>query len=167
MGCLALRDLVIFDLDETLVHATLTGLSRAADFKCGPYFVYFRPHLTEMLTSVAERYDIAVWSSSSRLYVDQVVAQIFTPNFELKFAWCVDQCVQRVDLHSGGYVYIKDLRKAQKFGYPVDRVTMVDDSAEKVARQPRNHLRVSPFEGDACDEELLVLTSRLLDRRRS
>lgn len=61
-------------------------------------------------------------------------------------------------------MYIKDLRKAQKFGYAVDRMTMVDDSAEKVARQPRNHLMISPFEGDANDKELLGLANRLQDR---
>jgi carboxy-terminal domain RNA polymerase II polypeptide A small phosphatase len=53
----------------------------------------------------------------------------------------------------------------QRFGYPVERITIVDDSAEKVARQPRNHLKVSPFEGDANDVELLTLATRLLNRR--
>jgi RNA polymerase II subunit A small phosphatase-like protein len=166
-GWLALRNLVIFDLDETLVHATEVALMRAADFKCASYFVYMRPHLSEMLTTVSALYDIAVWSSSSRQYVDQVVAQIFTPGVHLKFAWCIDQCVQRVDPHSGGYAYIKDLRKAQKFGYAVNRITMVDDSSEKVARQPRSHLMISPFEGDANDQELLGLANQLQDRYRS
>jgi carboxy-terminal domain RNA polymerase II polypeptide A small phosphatase len=160
-----LRELVIFDLDETLVHATESALSRPSDFRCAAYFVYVRPHLSEMLASVANTFDLAVWSSSSRSYVNQVVAQVIPSSLSLKFAWSIDQCVQRVDPPSGGYVYIKDLRKVQRFGYPVERITIVDDSAEKVARQPRNHLKVSPFEGDANDVELLTLATRLLNRR--
>lgn len=158
-----MRNLVIFDLDETLVHATEVALPRGADFKCASYFVYVRPHLSEMLSIVGARYDIAAWSSSSRSYVDQVVAQIFSPGLNLKFAWCIDQCVQRVDLHNGGYVYIKDLRKVQKFGYALDRVIMVDDSAEKVARQPQNHLMIAPFKGEDTDKELLGLANQLMD----
>ena len=161
----ALRDLLIFDLDETLVHARAMELPHAAAFRCTSYFVYVRPHFIEMLDQVAGLYDIAVWSSSSRSYVDQVVSQIFPSHLRLRFAWCVDQCIQRADPHSGGYVYIKDLRKAQKFGYAVDRMIMVDDSTEKVARQPRNHLLVSPFEGDADDQELLSLGRQLLARQ--
>jgi RNA polymerase II subunit A small phosphatase-like protein len=156
-----MRDLVIFDLDETLVHATTTPLPRAADFQCAEYFVYIRPHLDAMLADVAATHDMAVWSSSSRSYVDQVAARLFGSRFALQFAWCADQCVQRVDPHSGGYVYIKDLRKAQKWGYAVDQMTMVDDSAEKVARQPRRHLPITPFTGQASDTELLALAKRL------
>lgn len=164
-GKLVLRDLLIFDLDETLVHARNTELPWPCAFKCGYYFVYVRPHLSEMLAHVTGVYDIAVWSSSSRSYVDQVVSQIFSSDLPLKFAWCVDQCVQRADPFSGGYVYIKDLRKARKFGYDVERMVMVDDSAEKVARQPGSHLLVSPFTGDANDQELLSLVRQLLARQ--
>ncbi len=113
-----MRNLVIFDLDETLVHATETELGRPSDFKCASYFVYVRPFLVELLEAVSPVYDMAVWSSSSQAYVDQVVARLIAPRFPLKFAWAVERCVQRADAHSGGYVYIKDLRKVQKHGYP-------------------------------------------------
>ena len=78
-------NLLIFDLDETLVHATTQQLGRAADFEFAPYFVYKRPFLFELLNAAKPLYDFAVWSSSSREYVDAVVAEIFT-GFDVRFS---------------------------------------------------------------------------------
>lgn len=155
---------LIFDLDETLVHASPVQLAQAADFICGPYFVYQRPYLQALLTATQPLYDFAVWSSSSRGYVDAVVAQVFGSEFGLKFAWAVERCVQRVNLQSNGYVYIKDLRKVQGQGYAVEDITMLDDSPEKIARQPRNHFRVKPYLGQLDDRELLLVAQELKRR---
>lgn len=158
------RNLLIFDLDETLVHATPFVLARAADFECSPLFIYTRPHVKQLLAAVAPFYDLAVWSSSSRAYVDLVVAQVFGAQFEVKFSWSVERCIQRVDTRSNGYVYIKDLRKVHSQGYDLSQITMLDDSPEKIARQPRNHLRVTPYLGQDEDQELKRICEILLMR---
>lgn len=158
-------NLLIFDLDETLVHATTEQLARPADFEYAPYFVYKRPFLLELLVAVKPLYDFAVWSSSSREYVDAVVAEIFA-GFDVKFSWAVDRCIQRVDAQSNGYVYIKDLRRVQSHGYPVERITILDDSPEKIARQPSNHLRVKPYYGLEGDQELLAIAEELVLRSK-
>lgn len=158
-----INDLLIFDLDETLVHATTEPLGRAADFEYAPYFVYKRPFLLELLNAAKPLYDFAVWSSSSREYVNAVVAEIFA-GFDVKFSWAVERCIQRVDAQSNGYVYIKDLRRVQSHGYPVERITILDDSPEKIARQPRNHLRVKPYYGLEGDRELLAIAEELAVR---
>lgn len=90
--------LLIFDLDETLVHATSEQLAPAADFEYAPYFIYKRPFLFELLIGAKPLYDFAVWSSSSREYVNAVVAEIFA-GFDVKFSWSVERCIQRV-MHS-------------------------------------------------------------------
>ena len=113
-------NLLIFDLDETLVHAATEQLARPADFEYAPYFVYKRPFLLDLLVAAKPLYDFAVWSSSSREYVDAVVAEIFA-GFDVKSSWAVERCIQRVDAQSNGYVYIKDLRRVQSHGYPVER----------------------------------------------
>lgn len=159
------NNLLIFDLDETLVHATTEQLARVADFEYAPYFVYKRPFLLELLIAAKPLYDFAVWSSSSREYVDAVVAEIFA-GFDVKFSWAVERCIQRVDTHSNGYVYIKDLRRVQSHGYPVECITILDDSPEKIARQPRNHLRVKPYHGLADDRELLTVAEELVIRSK-
>jgi RNA polymerase II subunit A small phosphatase-like protein len=158
------RKLVIFDLDETLVHARSSLLPHAPSFAHPPYFVYQRPFICELLTALRPHYDFAVWSSASRDYVDAVVEKIFATEFELKFAWAVERCVQRVHTQSNGYVYIKDLRKVQGQGYPVERIVIVDDSPEKIARQPKNHLPIRPFLGQEDDRELLTIAEKLIRR---
>jgi len=158
------RQLLIFDLDETLVHATPTALPQAVDCVYAPYFIYRRPGLAACLASLAPWYDFAVWSSASRGYVDAVVDHLFGGQFELKFAWAVERCVQRVDIRSNSYVYVKDLRKAQGQGYAVEDMTMLDDSPEKLVRQPRNHVAVRPWLGMPNDTELLHATAALIAR---
>ena len=160
------RKLLIFDLDETLVHASTEKLSRSADFEFSPYFVYKRPHLHELLSATRPHYDFAVWSSSTRKYVDTVVAAVFGTAFEVKFSWAVDRCIQRVDSKSNSYVYIKDLRRVQGQGYLLEQIIMLDDSPEKIARQPRNHLRIKPFFGSGSDTELLAIAEDLVERAR-
>jgi RNA polymerase II subunit A small phosphatase-like protein len=155
------RRLVIFDLDETLVHATDTRLPFEPDFEVPPFFVYQRPYVHELLSFAAQRFDLAVWSSSSAEYVAAVTAKLFGATYPLKFAWAVERCVQREDPRTNGYVYIKDLRKVQSQGYAVERITIVDDSHDKVKRQPRNHLHVKPFTGERTDAELLAIKSGL------
>lgn len=154
------RQLIVFDLDETLVHASMTDLGQPMAFAFPPYFVYQRPFLAEMLEELAPHYDLAVWSSSSREYVDAVVAQVFGTRYPVKFAWSVERCVQRVDIKSNSYVYIKDLRKIQGQGYTLDQITIVDDSPEKIARQPRNHILITPYLGNQKDRALLDIVGK-------
>lgn len=58
-----MRKLLVFDLDETLVHASKLELGRPADILYPPYFVYQRPFLNELLTNLSPSYNFAVWSS--------------------------------------------------------------------------------------------------------
>ena len=154
------RRLLIFDLDETLVHASECELAHPCDFEVGPYLVYQRPFARELIDFAAARFDLAVWSSSSAAYVAAIVERLFA-GVPLRFAWSVERCVQRADARSNSYVYIKDLRKAQKFGYTLERITIIDDSPEKIARQPRCHLVVAPFFGAPDDVALLALRQAL------
>jgi len=158
------RKLLIFDLDETLIHATQRPLARGADFEITPYHIYKRPFAEDLLAMAARHDDFAVWSSASKPYVEQVAANLFGNRFALKFIWSGERCVQRVDVQSNGYVYIKDLRKVQGQGYTLDQIIILDDSPEKISRQPRNHLRVTPYFGHETDQELIRIRSVLMER---
>lgn len=153
--------LVIFDLDETLVHASKERLAIVHDFEVPPYFVYVRPNAGELLRYAAENFDIAVWSSSSQAYVEEVTRHLFGDRYPTTFAWAENRCIQKVDPRTNGYVYIKDLRKVQKHGYTVNEIVMIDDSPEKIQRQPGCHLDVPPFLGDVNDQELLCVLEKL------
>lgn len=155
------KRLIVFDLDETLVHAREDALAIDAFAKIGEYWIYLRPHACRLLSFAANHFDVGFWSSSSPAYVEQVLAMILPTDLAPKFAWAADRCVQRPDVSSGGYIYIKDLRRLQRFGYLVDEIIIVDDSPEKIARQPRSHLWVPPFLGDSSDAELLTVERTL------
>jgi len=153
--------LIVFDLDETLVHATAVPLSSPEAFQAEPYFVYVRPFASELIKFCASRFEVAVWSSSSERYVEMVTEKLFGTSYPVAFSWAVSKCVQKVDPKSNGYVYIKDLRKALKHGYAADEIIMIDDSPEKLQRQPTRHLCLSAFTGDPLDRELLDVIERL------
>lgn len=153
--------LVVFDLDETLVHATRERLTYVHDFAVPPYHVYIRPFAAELISFTAKHFDIAVWSSSSQEYVEAVTESLFGAQYPTKFSWAVQRCVQKVDPRTNGYVYIKDLRKVQKHGYSVEEIVMLDDSPEKLQRQPRRHIHVAPFTGNKDDRELLSVIEKL------
>jgi RNA polymerase II subunit A small phosphatase-like protein len=153
--------LAVFDLDETLVHATKVQLPYPHSFKVGQYFVYVRPFARELISASASWFDIAVWSSSSEQYVEAVTAELFGTPHPVKFSWSVSKCVQKIDHRSNGYVYVKDLRKVIKYGYAVDEIIMIDDSPEKLQRQPTRHLCLPAFTGDPSDRELLIVIERL------
>jgi RNA polymerase II subunit A small phosphatase-like protein len=153
--------LIVFDLDETLVHATEVPLPHAHSFQVGPYFVYVRPFTSELIKFSASHFDVAVWSSSSERYVEAVTTELFGTTFPVVFSWAVSKCVQKVDPRSNGYVYIKDLRKALKHGYSTGEIIMIDDSFEKLQRQPARHLGLPAFTGDPLDNELLDVIKRL------
>lgn len=153
--------LIVFDLDETLVHATEVPLAYAPAFQVGPYFVYVRPFASELIKFCASHFELAVWSSSSALYVEIVTAELFGTTFPVAFSWGVSKCVQKADPKSNGYVYVKDLRKAMKYGYAADEIIMIDDSPEKLQRQPTRHLCLSAFTGDPLDRDLINVIERV------
>jgi TFIIF-interacting CTD phosphatase-like protein len=147
------RPLLILDLDETLVHADEALLARRADFVAGPYLGYVRPFFWEFLASVRPHWALAVWTSSSAAYAAAVVDHLF-PDVELEFAWSCTRCTRRFDYDLGEEVWIKDLRKAARRGFPLERILIIDDSPEKLRRQYGNLLRVRPWHGDPRDTEL-------------
>lgn len=153
--------LIVFDLDETLVHATEVPLPSLEAFRVGKYFVYVRPFASELIRFCASRFEIAVWSSSSERYVEAVTEKLFGTSFPVTFSRAVSKCVQKVDPKSNGYVYVKDLRKALKHGYATDEIIMIDDSPEKLQRQPTRHLCLTAFTGDPSDTELLGVIERV------
>jgi RNA polymerase II subunit A small phosphatase-like protein len=51
-------------------------------------------------------------------------------------------------------VYLKDLKKVARLGYPLERVLVVDDTPDKLARHYGNAIYLSAYEGSIEDTEL-------------
>jgi TFIIF-interacting CTD phosphatase-like protein len=125
-----------------------------ADFQVGPYHVYRRPFLGEFVAAASGWFDLAVWSSASASYVDEVVQNVFGVPNALRFVWACDRCTRRYHPELQEPYYAKNLSKLRKLGFALERILMVDDSPEKLAQHYGNHIRVSPFTGNESDTEL-------------
>lgn len=155
------QHLIIFDLDETLIHSTEVELNHKCDFRVGKYFTYKRPNVEKLLSYCINRFMIAVWSSATELYTKSVVQHIFPEVDKLCFVWSRDKCTYRVDLESDEFIWIKNLKKVKKLGFDLDKVIVVDDSPEKLMFNYGNLLRVDPFYGNKNDNELTYLMKYL------
>ncbi|MEM1062360.1 MAG: HAD family hydrolase [Planctomycetota bacterium] len=159
------RKLVIFDLDETLFHASEERLDHPADALIGPYYAYFRPGLGPFLISISDDFDIAIWSSSTQDYVDAAVSILVPDSVQTRFAWSRTRCVQRYDPEWQLPYFVKDLKKVKKLGYDLSQVLICDDTPQKLERNYGNAIYVKPYYGETEDDELSKLRRYLTTLR--
>lgn len=165
--------LLILDLDETLIHASATKAREEADFQLFHYFVYKRPGLTDFLTTCAQHFKLAIWSSASDDYVQAVVQQILPPGINLEFVWGRSRCTPfttpQVDEYgyynldgTSSYEYAKRLKKVRRRGFSLSKTLIVDDTPAKVQQNYGNAIYIRRYLGEAADDELRHLTAYLL-----
>ena len=157
--------LLILDLDETLVFASETKLARSEDFRVGEYFVYRRPGLDRFLEFAFEHFKVAVWTASGSDYAEAVIREVFGNGERLEFAWTRKRCTWKSDPELGTAHWIKDLKKVARIGHSLKTILVVDDSPRKLKRNYGNYVRILPFTGDPCDNELGKLERYLLTLR--
>ena len=106
-----MKKLLILDLDETLLHATSKELSISPDFTCCQYNVYERPFVHEFLNYVFERFEVAVWTSSSEDYAECIVKELFFDPSLLQFVWARSRCTPQMNSLTGEILYEKNLKR--------------------------------------------------------
>ncbi|MCF8277302.1 MAG: HAD family hydrolase [Flavobacteriales bacterium] len=156
--------LLVLDIDETLVYATRSRLENEEDFKMGDYFVYKRPFLEEFIRYVTTNFDMAIWSSASDTYVEEITERLNLTR-EAKFCWSRKQATFKkpetfdsegdlnVDLLDHHY-YLKRLKKLKKLGYNLEQILIIDDSPHKSQENYGNAIYVEEFKGQGADQEL-------------
>ena len=153
--------LVIFDLDETLVHTTKESLARKEDFMIGEYYGYKRPFLNFLLMNISPYFSLAIWSSGTELYVNSVIDKITPDTIKFEFIWSRGKCTQRFDPDNNDYFYAKKLEKVEKLGFSKDRLLIIEDLHRNISLNYGNALLVKPFRG-IDDNELELLCSYLI-----
>lgn len=148
------KALLILDLDETLIHASEHELDGTADFCISEYFVYCRPHLLRFLQLRARVFELAIWSSGTASYVQEIVQRIIPDDVKLSFLWSRDRCGLRRDLETDETYYQKDLKKVTKLGYSLSKILILEDKKENVRRHFGNAVYIKPWYGDPSDVEL-------------
>jgi len=172
------KQLVILDLDETQIHATLNPKDEKWDFDIFKYKVYKRPGLDHFLKELKKHYDVAIWSSASDDYVEKVVNEIFPENYSLKFVWGRSKCTLQYgvqDIDDLGYSdyfnhmnYAKILKKAVKRGLAdYKRTLIIDDTPQKLKYNYGNAIYPKEFLGDPNDNELELLINYLIKIKES
>ncbi len=165
------QKLIVFDLDETLVHATQQPLAFAADLRWEDFHIYKRPGLDAFLTGCSKLAEIAIWSSADDDYVAGIAQQIIPAGIKPTFVWGRSQCwvkivQQPVDAANPSITrkvqqWIKPLEKIRRKGYKMQNLLIIDDSHAKVIDNPGNYLLINPFEGVQDDMELAQLLAYL------
>lgn len=164
--------LLILDVDETLIHATEKKLVQKSDFKIFDYYVYRRPFLDHFLNLIKDDFLIAIWSSASDEYVNEVVKRIIPHDIHLEFIWGRSRCTYKRNIQTdefgyydsethNHYHYIKPLKKLKKRGYDLNKILIVDDTPHKSKDNYGNAIYPIPFIGDSTDSELLLLSQYL------
>lgn len=157
--------LLILDLDETLIHATKTELETAPDLRVFSYNIYIRPFLIEFLSQMQKDFHLAIWSSASDTYVQEIVDRIIPPEILLEFIWGKSRCTPRRSFEGDElldhYHYIKPLKKVKKRGYKLQRILIVDDSSHKSKENYGNAIYPKAFFGNNGDNELRLLAKYL------
>ena len=107
-------------------------------------------------------FKVAVWTSSGSSYANEIVRAIFEDPEKLQFVWTRERCTWGLDRDSREGHWIKDLRKVRRVGFSLESIVVIDDSPEKLKRHYGNTICVTPFMGDALDQELRKLQAYLL-----
>ena len=143
--------LLVLDLDETLIHSTLSRLSYEEGFSFDRYFVYKRPLLEMFLTNIAKHYRVGIWSSAGDEYVQTISDQIKPPQINYEFVWGRSRCTLKRDMETDTFEYAKKLSKLKKKGFSLEDILIVDDTHQKAKSNYGNAIYIKEFTGDDTD----------------
>lgn len=163
------KKIIIFDLDETLLHATKNKLDLQEDFCYENYFIYLRPYVNEFLTECSKLCAIAIWSSADDEYVKSISNQLINDSINMDFIWGRSECWMKIvkvededtGLKRKEYQNIKPLEKVRRKGFKMNNLLIIDDSPYKVKDNPDNYFIIEAFHGNPKDRVLKSLLAYL------
>lgn len=155
------RPLLVFDLDETLMHGRDTDF-REAEYTTEYGFVAVRNGVDEMLDTLSNHYDFMIWSNNGRPYIDAMLKLVWPEHHKLIDVFTSAEATV-IGMQGIGVPFFKETRKVAKrhSQYPLDRILGVDDRPAVYKRNYGNLVAVSPFTG-AYDEQLIKLADFLV-----
>lgn len=152
------RPLLVFDLDETLLHCQEKDFIDAeTTTRYG--FVAIRPGVEQMLDGLAEHYDFMIWSNNGTPYIETMLG-LFWPERHKLIDIFTSSDSGILGRDGMGVPHFKETRKVAKRHpkYQLDRILGIDDNVGVYKRNYGNLVSVAPFTGPFDDE-----TSKLKD----
>lgn len=137
---------IVFDLDNTLIHATNRRKrdANAVSIFGGKLWIHVRPHARELLRCTSIMSKIGIWTAGVREYADEVVSILLNasglPPTAFAFVLCRDDATPYHN-PTNGTVYVKNLNVVRRMTGN-DNVCLVDDNPI--------HTRIGPNRGCVC-----------------
>ncbi|OQR82942.1 CTD small phosphatase-like protein [Achlya hypogyna] len=158
---------VVLDLDECLVHTQYAGstysysdtveVALSADYIVT---VNKRPGVDAFLCSLAEHFDVYLFTSSEAGYANPIVDMLDPTRSIFRGRFFYDACVHTHGLH------LKDLRRILPYmNQSLSHVILVDNNPISFLPQPRNGIPLPSFLDDAADRALPLVLDVLLALR--
>ena len=155
--------LVVLDLDETLIHSVLktnirslpVNANRLHVHEFAGFLIYERPYLRSFIKRMSKKYQLAIWTAATSPYAHFIVHHILTPHLtkgtSFLFMWHSDHCSKSSNL----YQLPKMLRMVhEKYPqYPLHQIVLLDDRKD-YRNQSGNVLTAPEFLCDADDHYL-------------
>lgn len=164
---------LVLDMDETLIHAeilpekakpikdadftiTLKNINSNNEEETFVVYVKIRPFYDECMESLANLYEIVVFTAAEQEYADEILNVLDTENYITK------RLYRQHCIHVDEKYYVKDLRIIED--RDLSSIVLVDNSIISMAFNIDNGIPVAPFyRWTKNDEELLFLHSYLDD----
>ena len=142
------KPILILDLDETLIFSTrLPPSNEHFKIRIGRNIIYIqtRPGLNEFLQKIEKNYEIFFFTASTKDYANKIIDHI-SPNTDQSHRLFKENC----SFYKG--YYVKDLRIIDR---PLSKSILIDDLSSSGLFQPKNMIKIRPFDGNNNDNTLL------------
>jgi len=162
------RPLLVLDLDETLMYATMFQLEQPPDFRIGLANVVKRPGVEPFLAACLDLFHVGIWTSATAEYAEDALSHLLSEASEkLVFIRTRQHCAQVFDPQTQERYWHKDLGQLLNDGYDPRAIIVVDDTPESWTPYEDNVVPVTKYRGDPRDAELGLLLRYLIRLSRA